>query len=340
METGSEPPAVNLQDAVDALKLAQSDTRTLTRQVAALLMERDEPVNANRIYSLIRVGSMVTIQDELKLFWRTLKNQLLPKLNLPGVPQALLTMQGETLGTLWGEALRLARAQFDEERAKSAGEIASLKAKVSDLLLDTDRITGVLEERERQLAEASEGRRQAEREMESAMVRLDERQAAIDSANAENLRLRNDRALEVADLRQREDNLRAEFDVKATKLAEEVRHLAEISSVAEETMTRMRVEIKREVDHGESLLKDKLKLQSRLESEARRFEEILATQASANEAEVGALTADLDGLHQKLLALTEEKAVVEGRLQATIEERDRKRKGIVKKRVVKKNAGS
>jgi hypothetical protein len=53
------------------------DTRTLVREVATVLFTQAKEVpNSNRVYRLIKRGSLSTISDELGQFWEAVRSQI------------------------------------------------------------------------------------------------------------------------------------------------------------------------------------------------------------------------------------------------------------------------
>ena len=137
-----------LTSEIEALKLRITDTRTLYREVCALLFFRHGITpTAHRLYQLVRRGSMGTPADVLRVFWQELRERSRVRLDHPDLPMDLRTLGGELMAQLWTRAQTAASADLEilrqeareaseaaREQAEAArGELASLRIRVPQL---------------------------------------------------------------------------------------------------------------------------------------------------------------------------------------------------------------
>ena len=140
--------ANGLSSEIEALKARISDTRTLYREVCALLFFRHGITpTAHRLYQLVRRGSMGTPADVLRVFWQELRERSRVRLDHPDLPMDLRTLGGELMAQLWTRAQTAAGADLEllrqeaREAAEAAraqsetlqGELASLRIRVPQL---------------------------------------------------------------------------------------------------------------------------------------------------------------------------------------------------------------
>lgn len=131
-------PAVVATDfgaRVHALMQLHSETRPLTRAVAALLfLEQGEMPTANRIRQLIGSGSMSTISNELTVFWEQVRSQAKLRLEHAQVPPAVLTGFADAVASAWQLALTSAQTQSTAELAHDRAAFESEQARTAEAL--------------------------------------------------------------------------------------------------------------------------------------------------------------------------------------------------------------
>ena len=119
-----------LQSQVDALKASGLDTRSLYREVCVLLFHRHGVTpTANRLYQLVRRGSMSTPTEVLREFWQDLRERARVKIDRPDLPPALQAAGGEWLARWWAQAQDAAAAQWD--LARTEAEAAARQAQLA-----------------------------------------------------------------------------------------------------------------------------------------------------------------------------------------------------------------
>ncbi len=137
---------VNLQAEVEALRLQHPETQDVYREVCVLLFFRyGITPTANKLYQLVRKGSMSAPAEALGKFWETLRDKSRIRIEHPDLPQALREAAGQMVGAFWQQARINAQdtleqlreeAQTQVQVANAAMNAASLKAQQSQQLLD------------------------------------------------------------------------------------------------------------------------------------------------------------------------------------------------------------
>lgn len=102
--------------AVEELRSQYSNTLDLYKAVAALLFfQYDSTPTTNRMYQLVRKGSMGAPAEALKLFWQELRERSQLRMEQADIPQSLKHSTGMLLAQLWEEGLTQA-LQITQEK--------------------------------------------------------------------------------------------------------------------------------------------------------------------------------------------------------------------------------
>ncbi|MBB4518345.1 hypothetical protein GGD68_007151 [Paraburkholderia fungorum] len=102
---------------IERLKVAFPKTRELYREVCALLFFRHGITpTANRLYQLVRRGSMGTPTAVLGEFWAELREKSRVRIDHPDLPDDLGAAAGELVATLWMRTTASAEAALDALR--------------------------------------------------------------------------------------------------------------------------------------------------------------------------------------------------------------------------------
>jgi hypothetical protein len=110
-------PDAALAADIERLKVAHPKTRELYREVCALLFFRyGITPTANRLYQLVRRGSMGTPTAVLGEFWMELREKSRVRIEHPDLPADLGAAAGELVATLWTRATASAEAALDALR--------------------------------------------------------------------------------------------------------------------------------------------------------------------------------------------------------------------------------
>src|SRR5437762_2033139 len=89
-----------IQSEVDALKARFDDTKTLYREVCALLFFRyGLTPTANKLYQFVRKGSMSAPADALTKFWDDLRSKARVEIDHPDLPPELKAVAAEAIAS-------------------------------------------------------------------------------------------------------------------------------------------------------------------------------------------------------------------------------------------------
>ncbi|MGF6971974.1 dynactin complex subunit [Paraburkholderia sp. JPY465] len=109
-----------LQADIAALRTRFADTRELYREVCALLFFRYcITPTANKLYSLVRKGSMTTPADVLNRFWQDLRDKTRVKIHHPDLPDAMKQVAADAVLSIWQAASEAATGQLATLRAEA-----------------------------------------------------------------------------------------------------------------------------------------------------------------------------------------------------------------------------
>jgi hypothetical protein len=115
-----------LQADIDEVRGKITDTKDLYKWVCALLFFRyGITPTTNRLYQLVRKGSMGTVTTALSTFWQDLREKSRVQIDHPGVPDNLKTAAGDLVHTLWEKATVEAKAQFDAAMTEANAKVAA-----------------------------------------------------------------------------------------------------------------------------------------------------------------------------------------------------------------------
>ena len=280
-----------MQAEIEALRAQHPETQDLYREVCVLLFFRyGLTPTANKLYQLVRKGSMSAPAEALARFWETLREKSRVRIEHPDLPQKLQGAAGEMVSALWQQAQAAAQDSLvqlrDEARAavvaaeglaQSAGARADAAEAALGTARDELRATGEkLTELQSELARAQGEVAAQQRQVDAAAVQRQELQAALNAAQ--------------------ESFTRELEQQRATARATEERHAGE--------MKRVLLDVDRERGNAG-------KLQKELEQVRRET----AGQVEAHRREV------LDR-QQQLDALRQRNGELEGRAAELLEQRD------------------
>ncbi|MGF6301084.1 uncharacterized small protein (DUF1192 family) [Paraburkholderia sp. WC7.3d] len=183
------PDETRLAAEIDRLKAEIPKTRELYREVCALLFFRfGITPTANRLYQLVKRGSMGTPTQVLGEFWTELREKSRVRIERPDLPADLQAAAGELVATLWTRSTTSAQAELEALRVEVEGQRTDAEQRVAAARGELDRTETALEQRTAALLAA-----QVEvRELEKAQA---EGHAARHALEAEITRLKNEAAV-------------------------------------------------------------------------------------------------------------------------------------------------
>ena len=98
-----------LQADIEALRPRFPDTQDLYREICTVLFFRyGITPTANKLYQLVRKGSMSAPAEALAKFWENLREKSRVRIEHPDIPEALRDAAGELTAKLWQQARSLA----------------------------------------------------------------------------------------------------------------------------------------------------------------------------------------------------------------------------------------
>ena len=247
------PDEARLAAEIDRLKAVFPKTRELYREVCALLFFRfGITPTANRLYQLVKRGSMSTPTQVLGEFWVELREKSRVRIEHPDLPAELQAAAGELVATLWTKSTTSAQAALEALRTDAEAEKASARNEVAALQAELVRTETALEQRTGALL--------------AAQVRIQELEQAQAAGEATRQALETEIARQQDEIGARDRALvqaRADFSGELDKLRSSAKLAEERLRAAEK---RALLEIERE--RGVSA-----RSQKELEAAARRAEQ-------------------------------------------------------------------
>ena len=289
-------PDAALAAEIERLKTAFPKTRELYREVCTLLFFRfGITPTANRLYQLVKRGSMGTPTDVLAEFWRTLREKSRVRLERPDLPPDLQAAAGDLVVALWDKSTAAAFAALEELRVERDAEREAGRAEIFAAQDATVRAEAALEARSTTL--------------EAAQTRIQALEQALAVADAARRTLESDVGRLQRETRERDAALaqaRVDFARELEKLREDAQRAEERLRAAEK---RALMEIERERATNVRLLRERDEVVRRAEhSEARLHADVqaLQTQLGDTRQQVGVLEGSLDALRRTNAGYVEE----------------------------------
>jgi hypothetical protein len=282
------PPDAALAAEIERLKAAHPTTRELYRAVCALLFFRfGITPTANRLYQLVRKGSMGTPTAVLAEFWSTLREKSRVRIEHPDLPADLGAAAGELVAALWDKSTAAAHAALEELRVELDAEREAGRTEMAFAHDATVRAETALDERNAALLTA----RARIRDLEQALAVSDASRRALEADVARLQRENRDRDAALV-------QARADFAQELEKLREDAQRSEERLRAAE---TRALLEIERERATRARLLKDRDAAVRRAEDgEGRRHADVQALQVQLGDTrqQIGVLEGSLDAVRR------------------------------------------
>ena len=113
-----------IQAEVERLRAQFPDTQELYREVSALLFFRyGITPTANKLYQLVRKGSMSAPAEALNKFWETLREKSRIRIEHPDLPESLRDAAAAMLTTVWQQAQTQAQEGLQSFREDAQAKI-------------------------------------------------------------------------------------------------------------------------------------------------------------------------------------------------------------------------
>ena len=181
---------------IERLKAAHPKTRELYREVCALLFFRyGITPTANRLYQLVRRGSMGTPTAVLGEFWAELREKSRVRIDHPDLPADLQAAAGQLVATLWTRstasaqvALEALRVEAEAEKVVAQNAVTSMEGELGRTETALEQRTSALLAAQVRIQELEQGQAASEatrRALEAEISRLQDENAARDRALAQ-----------------------------------------------------------------------------------------------------------------------------------------------------------
>jgi hypothetical protein len=310
MNTSANDDAPREQDLhlqIERLREQFPHTQDLYREVCVLMFFRyGTTPTANKLYQLVRKGSMSAPAEALTAFWDNLREKSRVRIEHPDLPPALKTAAGELTATLWASAQQLAHETLTACRLEAQQQVDAASAAVAATQLASAALQGRLQDQENIGAQAL--RRIGALEQETAGLMATnlsltaQLQQTREQATAQQQQAREQAMLDQQAHQQQLQDARREFTAELDQLRA-ANQLANERSLAVETRALL------EIDRERTAL-------------ARLQKELDAVRAAAIKAALHAVERhriDVDALQVQLGDQRQQGGVLQGQLQGQLQ---------------------
>lgn len=281
-----------LQAEIEALRGQFPNTQDLYREVCALLFFRHGITpTANKLYQLVRKGSMSAPAEALGKFWVDLREKSRVRIEHPDLPDDLRIAAGELTAALWSKAQANAQEGLTALRTEAAATILAAKAAQAAAEGDRDKARVDANAAQASLTAATETIRDFEQQLAV--------QGATRSALEQQLRQAG----------QDSERLQAALEEARREFTAELDKQRADSQLAEERFQAAEERALREIDRERTLA-------AKLQKELDQVRAAASQAAARHQTDTSALHAEVGQLRQRL-------GVLEGNLQSAQAERER-----------------
>jgi uncharacterized protein YhaN len=208
---------------IDRLKVTHPKTRELYREACALLFFRHGITpTANRLYQLVRRGSMGTPTQVLGEFWAELREKSRVRIEHPDLPPDLAAAAGELVAALWTRASASAAAALDALREEVEHARVDAQRSVAAARDELGRVETALEQRtagllaaQVEVRELDKAQAEAHAQRQALEAELERSRAALAARDRELMEVREGFSRDLE--KQREAAGRAEDRARASE---------------------------------------------------------------------------------------------------------------------------
>lgn len=297
---------------IEELREQFPQTQDLYREVCVLLFFRyGITPTANKLYQLVRKGSMSAPAEALSKFWSDLRDKSRVRIEQPDLPEELKTAAGEFASTFWTTAKDQANKSLVVYRNNADEAVSEAKAALSVAASERDRALRALEKSQEEAANYIQKITELEQKLAVAAAANNFIQNDLQQARAENI-----------EGQKRLDDTRREFGEQLDKLRDAAQQAEERFQAAEK---RALLEIDRERQAN-------AKLQRELEIARNQAEKIAIRHRSEIESlqqQIGNFRQQLGSLEGKLQEATDAKKEISEELKAASAKANELASGIV-----------
>jgi DNA repair exonuclease SbcCD ATPase subunit len=276
---------------IDKLREQFPNTQDLYREVCTLLFFRyGAPPTANKLYHLVRKGSMSAPAEALNKFWADLREKSRVRIEHPDLPDSLKTAAGELTATLWSAAQAAATESLASLKSEAQAVMTEAKAATEAAQAQVTSIQAELEKTHNQ----AESFRQENTELQQLL--------AAERARRESIESQLDKAqADIASHQEAQESARRYF-------ADEMEKLRIAAQLDKERFNASERRFLQEIDRERQTAAKSQKEVEHVRQEAIRMQEQFR-------AELATLQNQTGDLRQQL-------GVLEGKLQSAHQERD------------------
>jgi chromosome segregation ATPase len=185
MDTALTAETQLLQD-IEALRARYPNTQDLYREVCTVMFFRyGVTPTANRLYQLVRKGSMSAPADALNRFWQQLRERSRVTIDSPDLPESLKAGAGDLLATLWKQAQLEAEAGFIAHRDESLARITAAEESAREAAVRAESLAQQLDHELAAHAQARTGNAALQQELRTAEALLAKARERLDEARRE-----------------------------------------------------------------------------------------------------------------------------------------------------------
>ena len=183
METADLNAEAGLAAAIEQLRPQFPQTQDLYREVCVLMFFRyGMTPTANKLYQLVRKGSMSAPAEALNRFWENLRDKSRVTIAHPDLPEALKTAAGELTATLWQAAQAAAHDSAASYRQEAQGLVEEAKNALANVLQEQEYTQRTLDKSEVQLKLALEQQSSLKQELAALAATNAALQTQLDGA--------------------------------------------------------------------------------------------------------------------------------------------------------------
>ena len=246
---------LEITSEIERLRHEFPDTQALYREVCVLLFFRHGITpTANKLYQLVRKGSMSAPTEALRVFWADLREKSRVRIENPDLPESLKIAAGELVATLWQQAQAASQADLAVFRTEASESVRAAQSAQETAEIEASHRNEELAEARRQTAETHE------------RLLILERQLASERANNGSLQAQlSGSAQQIESLNRALSDARREFASELEKQREAIERAEERLQGSEK---RALLEIDRERTVANRLQREVEQLRQRLQSEA------------------------------------------------------------------------
>ena len=237
-----------IQTEVDALKARFDDTKSLYREVCALLFFRyGITPTTNKLYQFVRKGSMSAPSDALTKFWEELRSKARVDIERPDLPPELKATAAEAIAAIWQQATAVARQELSEIRIEVGADLEHAKAEVAEAKASVSKAVGRTLDLDRQLGLALEAKHALTAELESerrahtgSVARLQELQRQVEDLQSQQERQRESFSADLAKAREAVEQANTRADANERRALLEVDQERQARVKAEKALDSLR----------------------------------------------------------------------------------------------------